>query len=68
MRVEYFDPAGEAMRAMDGRVRLTPYYFVIGDAVRLGGILATVAPADKRLIHGMSDAIMAPCAIAEDGA
>ncbi len=51
---------------MDGRVRLTPYYFVAGDAVTLGGILATVAPADKRLIHGMSDAIMAPCAIAED--
>ena len=68
VRVEYFDPASEGMRAMDGRVRLTPYYFVAGDAVTLGGILATVAPADKRLIHGMSDAIMAPCAIAEDGA
>jgi hypothetical protein len=68
VRVAYFDPATEGMREMDGRVRLTPYYFVTGDAVRLGGILATVAPADKRLIHGMSDAIMAPCAIAEDGA
>jgi hypothetical protein len=68
VRVEYFDPAGEAMKTMDGRVRLTPYYFVIGETVKLGGILATVAPADKRLIHGMSDAIMAPCAIAEDGA
>ena len=68
VRVEYFDPAGEGMRSMDGRVRLTPYYFVAGEVVRLGGILATVAPADKRLIHGMSDAIMAPCAIAEDGA
>jgi hypothetical protein len=68
VRVAYFDPASEGMREMDGRVRLTPYYFVAGDAVRLGGILATVAPADKRLIHGMSDAIMAPCAIAEDGA
>jgi hypothetical protein len=53
---------------MDGRVRLTPYFFVTGESVRVGGILATVAPADKRLIHGMSDAIMAPCAIAEDGA
>ena len=53
---------------MDGRVRLCPYYFVIGDETRLGGILATVAPADKRLIHGMSDAIMAPCAAHESGA
>ena len=56
------------MKSMDGRVRLTPYYFVAGETVKLGGILATVAPADKRLIHGMTDAIMAPCAVAEDGA
>jgi hypothetical protein len=68
IKVDYLHRDSDEMRSMDGRVRLTPYYFVIGDAVRLGGILATVAPADKRLIHGMSDAIMAPCAIAEDGA
>jgi hypothetical protein len=68
VRVEYLDRGSDAMRAMDGRVRLTPYYFVTGESVQLGGILATVAPADKRLIHGMSDAIMAPCALAEDGA
>ena len=37
------------------------------DEARLGGILATVAPADKRIIHGMSDAIMAPCRVADDG-
>jgi len=67
VRVEYFD-GNDGVRAMDGRVRLCPYYFVAGDDVRLGGILATVAPADKRLIHGMSDAIMAPCAAADDGA
>jgi hypothetical protein len=68
IRVDYVDPASGSVRAMDGRVRLTPYFFVVGDAVRLGGILATIAPADKRLIHGMSDAIMAPCMIADDGA
>ncbi len=68
VKVEYLDIAGDAMKAMDGRVRLTPYFFVAGEAVTLGGILATVAPADKRLIHGMTDAIMAPCAVAEDGA
>ncbi len=59
-------PTGE-IKEMDGRVRLCPYYFVVGDETRLGGILATVAPADKRLIHGMSDAIMTSCRVAEDG-
>jgi hypothetical protein len=66
--VDYYDRATDAVKTMDGRVRLCPYYFVIGDQTRLGGILATVAPADKRLIHGMSDAIMAPCAAHELGA
>ena len=51
---------------MPGRVRLCPYYFVIGngDAARahLGGVLATICPADKKIIHGMRDAILAPCA------
>jgi hypothetical protein len=65
---EYYDRGADAVKTMDGRVRLCPYYFVIGDETRLGGILATVAPADKRLIHGMSDAILAPCASHELGA
>jgi hypothetical protein len=68
VRVQYYDRAANAVKEMDGRVRLCPYYFVVGDETRLGGILATIAPADKRLIHGMSDAIMAPCQVAEDGA
>jgi hypothetical protein len=50
---------------MPGRVRLCPYYFVTGenDAARaqLGGVLATICPADKKIIHGMKDAILAPC-------
>jgi hypothetical protein len=66
--VDYYDRASDAVKTMDGRVRLCPYYFVVGDEVRLGGILATIAPADKRLIHGMSDAIMAPCAAHVSGA
>jgi len=52
---------------MPGRVRLCPYYFVIGDndnaRTRLGGILATICPADKKIIHGMRDAILAPCVV-----
>lgn len=66
--VDYYDRNTATVKTMDGRVRLCPYYFVVGDETRLGGILATVAPADKRLIHGMSDAIMAPCASHELGA
>jgi hypothetical protein len=34
---------------------------VVGDTVKLGGILATVCPADKKILHGMSEAVMAPC-------
>jgi hypothetical protein len=66
--VDYYDRGTQTVKTMDGRVRLCPYYFVVGDDTRLGGILATVAPADKRLIHGMSDAVMAPCAAHELGA
>jgi hypothetical protein len=67
VKVPYFDRKTDAVADLDGRVRLCPYYFVVGDDARLGGILATIAPADKRLIHGMSDAIMSPCAVRENG-
>lgn len=62
---------GEAV-PMTGRVRLCPYYFVSGehDAARakLGGVLATICPADKKIIHGMKDAILAPCAVGAQAA
>jgi hypothetical protein len=45
---------------MNGRVRLCPYYFVESDRVRMRGALATIVPADKKLIHGMRDGILAP--------
>jgi hypothetical protein len=63
----YFDPATGEVRTMRGRVRLCPYYFVADGKARLGGALATIAPADKKLIHGMSDAILVPVARALDG-
>jgi hypothetical protein len=59
--IDYYDFARQEMRTMQGRARLCPYYFVCGDAPRLGGVLATVCPADKKIIHGMPDAVMAPC-------
>lgn len=67
VRQSYYDHAADDIRTFDGRVRLCPYYFAIGDRVEVGGILATVAPADKRLIHGMTDAVMAPCIVKPDG-
>jgi hypothetical protein len=59
VRQTYLDRESDEVREYDGRVRLCPYYFVTGEeSVRLGGVLATIAPADKRLIHGMNDAVM----------
>jgi hypothetical protein len=60
----YLDPATDDVVPMSGRARLSPYYFVTGDEAELAGILATVCPPDKKLIHGMRDAIMLPCAVA----
>jgi hypothetical protein len=72
VRQAYFDRQRDEVRNFDGRVRLCPYYFVTDSSTgsaqaRVGGILATVAPADKRLIHGMTDAVMAPCIVKPDG-
>ncbi len=63
----WFDFAKNELVPMPGRVRLCPYYFVsgAGDEARpnLGGVLATIVPADKKIVHGMSEAILAPCAV-----
>ncbi|MBV9264468.1 MAG: hypothetical protein JO324_09105 [Candidatus Eremiobacteraeota bacterium] len=59
VRQRYLDRERDEIREYDGRVRLCPYFFVTGEeSVTLGGVLATIAPADKRLIHGMTDAVM----------
>jgi coproporphyrinogen III oxidase len=58
---QYFDFEANAVQAFKGRVRLCPYYFVMNDTTKLGGILATICPADKKLLHGMTDAVLAPC-------
>jgi len=63
---QWFDFGKNEVVPMKGRVRLCPYYFVAGDGdaarPQLGGVLATINPADKKIIHGMTDAILAPCA------
>ncbi len=45
----------------EGRLRLCPYYFVVGGQARLSGALATFCPPDKKIIHGMQDAALLPC-------
>jgi hypothetical protein len=61
----WFDFSQNQVVPMKGRVRLCPYYFVVGDGdaarAQLGGVLATVCPADKKIIHGMTEASFAPC-------
>ena len=49
---------------LNGRARVCPYYFVVNDRVTLGGVLVTLVPADKKLIHGMRDAIISPATAA----
>ena len=56
--------AGGELETMRGRVRLCPYYFVLGGKAELRGALATICPPDKKLLHGMKDAILAPTAVA----
>ena len=67
VEAQWFDFAKGEVVPMKGRVRLCPYYFVAGenDAARpqLGGVLATIVPADKKIVHGMTDAILAPCCV-----
>jgi hypothetical protein len=58
----YFSSPTEITQ-MPGRVRLTPYYFVSEERVTLGGGLATICPADKKVLHGMSDAILVPVGV-----
>jgi hypothetical protein len=61
----YWDNETGEVKTMRGRVRLCPYYFVENGKVKLGGALATIVPADKKLLHGMRDAILAPGTRAE---
>jgi hypothetical protein len=67
VEASWFDPMQNQVVPMKGRVRLCPYYFVTGEAeaarANLGGVLATICPPDKKIIHGMTDAIFAPCCV-----
>jgi hypothetical protein len=56
----YWAPDFSERKTMKDPVRLCPYYFVEGDRVRMRSALATIVPADKKFLHGMSEAILVP--------
>ncbi len=64
---QWYDFSSNQVVPMKGRTRLCPYYFVAGDGdsarAQLGGVLATICPPDKKIIHGMTEAIFAPCSV-----
>ncbi|NKB70415.1 MAG: hypothetical protein GKR89_25375 [Candidatus Latescibacteria bacterium] len=60
----YYDFARDEVQSMRGRVLLRPYYYVIGQDVRLAGVQTIICPADKKILHGMVDAILVPCTAA----
>lgn len=63
----YWDEEAGRLRMMEGRVRLCPYYLPDDDGKpALHGVLATIVPAEKKIIHGMRDAILVPCVMADD--
>jgi hypothetical protein len=64
--MDYLDEDMRMIVRMSGRARLSPYYFVSDDKAELAGILATICPADKKILHGMKDAILVPCALRPD--
>ncbi len=57
------EKASDSVIAMEGRTRLCPYYFCQNGSTQLAGILATHCAADKKILHGMSEAILMPCAV-----
>jgi hypothetical protein len=60
----FVTPEGEE-RPLQGRARVCPYYFVTAERrVQLGGVLVTLCPADKKLLHGMREAILSPAKLA----
>jgi hypothetical protein len=54
---------------MHGRVLLRPYYYALGghtaEDVTLAGVHCLVCPADKKILHGMIDAVLVPAAVRE---
>jgi hypothetical protein len=59
----YYDFESSDIKPMHGRVLLRPYYYAAGDDVTLAGAQVLVCPADKKILHGMIDAVLVPAAV-----
>ena len=64
--VRYYNFDKEQIVPMRGRVMLRPYYYIIDDKPQLCGIQALVFPADKKILHGMVDSAIMPCAVSAE--
>jgi hypothetical protein len=58
---QVYDDAGEALD-FPSKVRLCPFYFAGSGKPMLSGALATLCPPDKKILHGMKDAVIVPAA------
>ena len=56
----YWDEKSGSVVQMQGRARICPYYFIEEERAELKGILVTLCPTDKKLIHGMQAAVIVP--------
>jgi hypothetical protein len=53
-----------SVETLRGRARVCPYFFTdAAGETKFAGALATIVPADKKKIHGMSDGVLVPCVI-----
>ena len=66
IEAHYYDFYKDSMRTMRGRALLRPYYFVHDGQAQLAGMKAIVCPADKKILHGTTDAVLMPCAVSKD--
>ena len=60
---DYLDVSAGRTSPDAGKGATVPDYFVGEKTAVCGGALATICPDDKKLLHGMSDAILVPAAI-----
>jgi hypothetical protein len=59
----WHEPSGLVLQE-SCRARLCPYYFISGEqSPKLSGVLATLCPQDKKILHGMKDAMLLPCVV-----
>ncbi len=61
----FADDSSGRIEPFPAKVRLCPYYFCADDRPVLGGALATLCPPDKKILHGMRDAVLVPASVEE---